>query len=470
MKIKKMNVQTLVVGACGAIAFTSVSALAQPSPHQSKIEILQQRVAALEARDVRQTEMISRLRQQITGNQSPQYHDWLSGERDEELRALINETVADADKRSSMLSENGTAGWDHGFYLASGDGGFRLRILGQIEFRWIYSRQDHAPTGDDDLAGFENTRTRLGLKGHLVDPSWTYFIWSAWGSTGSNSLLDVYLQKQIDDHWAVQVGQFKLPNWQEWVISETRQQFSERSLLDARYRSLYSQGLQIHYSSDVFRFDGAFSDGLQSFNNPWNVSSSNSPYLQAQTDIAFTGRAEFLLEGNWKQFSDFEGWPDENPGTMIGVSGHWQSGESGDATEENQIAQWSVDATHECNGFNLFGAVIGTHIENDAGLDRDEIGMLVQSGLFVTDDTEILARYEWGDLDGAGGVGGDDLSILTIGVSRFWARHALKFTADVGYAFQPVDAAWGATGRGWRGDAADEDGQIVIRSQINLLF
>lgn len=447
-----------------------VSVLAQPSPPQSEIEILQQRVAELEARDTHQAEMISLLRQQITGNQSPHYHDWLSGARDEELRALIIETVAGAKKHSSMLSGDGTAGWDQGFHLTSDDGGFRLRILGQIEFRWIYSHQDHAPTGDDDLAGFENTRTRLGLKGHIVNPSWTYFIWSAWGSTGSNSLLDVYLQKQIDDHWAVQIGQFKLPNWQEWVISETRQQFSERSLLDARYRSLYSQGVQIHYSNDAFRFHGAFSDGLQSFNNPWNVSSSNSPYLQAQTDFAFTGRAEILLGGDWKQFSDFEGWPDGDPGTMIGVSGHWQKGESGDATEENQILQWSVDAAHECKGFNLFGAVIGTHIENDGGLDRDEIGVLIQSGLFVTDNTEILARYEWGSLDGAGGVGGDDLSIITIGVSRFWAQHALKFTTDVGYTFQPIDTAWGGAGRGWRGDVAGEDGSIVIRSQINLLF
>lgn len=455
----------------GSVCFMFTSGTLASTPPEDDIATLRTRISQLEERGAEQAEIIANLQDRLLASPAQESPSgWLSSSQAEEIKALVHETIHDANQRQSLLGSDGNAGWDHGFYLASSDGNFRLRILGQIEFRWVYSQQNNSPTGDDDVAGFENTRTRIGFKGYIFDPTWEYFIWSAWGSTGSSTLLDVWIQKKLDDHWAIQVGQFKLPNWREWEISETRQQFSERSLLSARYRSLYSQGVQIHYTTDKMKLHASFSDGLQSFNNAWNVGSSNSPYLQAQTDFALTGRAEFLLEGEWKQFSDFEGWPDENPGTMIGVSGHWQKGESGDATISNEILQWSVDAAHECNGFNLFGAVIGTHVENDAGINRDEIGFLLQSGVFLNDDWELMARYEWGDLDGAGGVGGDDLSILTVGVSRFWNRHALKFTTDVGYAFDPVDAAWGGAGRGWRGDGAGEDGQIVIRSQINLLF
>ncbi len=469
MTVKRMRMTTcLVLGSVSVVFAGSTLAL---TPEDSDLTAMRGRIAQLEAREAEQSQLIAQLREKMFGgNDQAKIQGWLTPAQSESVRALVREAMSDADRRQSLLGDEGNAGWDHGFYLASGDGNFRLRIMGQIEFRWIYSRQNNAPSGDNDVSGFENTRTRLGLKGYVFDPSWSYFIWSAWGSTGSSSLLDVYVEKKLDDHWAVEVGQFKLPNWREWEISETRQQFSERSLLDARYRSLYSQGLQIHYTTEKVKLHGAFSDGLQSFNNPWNVSSTNSPYLQAQTDFALTGRAEILLEGEWGQFADFEGWRGENAGTMVGVSGHWQKGESGDATESNEIVQWSVDMAHECSGFNLFGAVIGTHVENNVGLNRDEIGFLLQGGVFLNDDWELMARYEWGDLDGAGGVAGDDLSILTAGVSRFWNHHALKFTADVGYAFQPVDAAWGGAGRGWRGDGAGEDGQIVIRSQINLLF
>jgi len=469
MMVKRIRMMTGLVLSSASVAFAG--SVFASTPEDSDLATMRSRIAQLEAREAEQSQLITQLREKMFGgNDQAEYQNWLSPAQSESVRALVRETMTDAGKRQSLLGDDGNAGWDHGFYLASGDGNFHLRILGQIEFRWIYSRQQGAPGGDNEVSGFENTRTRLGFKGYVLDPSWSYFIWSAWGSTGSSLLLDVYVTKKLDDHWAVQVGQFKLPNWREWEISETRQQFSERSLLDARYRSLYSQGVQVHYTTDHVKLHGAFSDGLQSFNNPWNVSSANSPYLQAQTDFALTGRAEFLLEGEWKQFADFEGWRGEDPGTMIGVSGHWQKGESGDATVSNEIIQWSVDAAHEGNGFNLFGAVIGTHVENDSGINRNEIGFLVQSGVFLNDDWELLARYEWGDLDGAGGVAGDDLSILTVGVSRFWNRHALKFTTDVGYAFDQVDAAWGGAGRGWRGDGAGEDGQIVIRSQINLLF
>ncbi len=142
----------------------------------------------------------------------------------------------------------------------------------------------------------------------------------------------------------------------------------------------------------------------------------------------------------------------------------------GDTTFENEILQWSVDAAFEFDTLNLFAAAIGTNVENEAGVDRHELGILAQAGYFLNPDLELVARYEWGDLDGAAGVAGDDLSILTAGFNKFYYGHALKWSTDIGYAFEPVDSVWGGATRGWRGDSANADGQFVIRSQINLLF
>ncbi len=461
-----MRIKTGTCVGIGTAAIAAGSCFANDPSNQD----LMDRIAELESRDSAQAETIQGLKRQLdTG--AYQYEDnWLSETRSEEIRAMVQDVVGDADSRSSLLSEAGNAGWNNGFFLQSADGNFKLRVLGMIEFRHIMSSQDNAPSGPDTQNGFENTRTRIGFKGHVFDPSWSYFIWTTAGST--NSLLDAWIKKDMGNGFAIQAGQFKLPNWQEWVVSETRQSFIERSVLDARYRSLYSQGVQLYWKNDAdnFRAQFAFSDGGQKGNTAWNGNAGNALWT-GRTEYAFTGRAELKLgdESTWGQFADFESWTDGTQGFLLGGSLHMQDGEHGVAGTKNEIVQWSFDVAAEFGGASAFAAVIGTSVDDDASVDRDEFGFLLQGGFFLNDTWELMARYEYGDLDGAGSVG-DDLSILTIGINKFWNRHGLKWTTDVGFAFDEVDAAWGGAGRGWRADAAGEDDQIVIRSQLNLLF
>lgn len=219
-----------------------------------------------------QAEQTTALRRPLTVKDQPGVIPWRPGQANEAWRTLWNEVQNDARSRRSLQSGSGAAGWDQGFFLASADGTFRLRVMGQIQFRWVGSFQDKT-LDDASRAGFENTRTRLGLKGHIFDPSNQFFIWTVLKSP--STILDLWYKKDLGNGWALQVGQFKLPNWREWVVSETVQQFSERSVLDARYRSLYSQGLQIYYTADGFRFQAAFSDGLQSYNNGFNTPAKN---------------------------------------------------------------------------------------------------------------------------------------------------------------------------------------------------
>ena len=63
-----------------------------------------------------------------------------------------------------------TAGWDKGFYLASADGNFKLKIGGYLQYRYVFNNQDSSPE-DDNRGGFENTRTRLKFAGHVGDPT-----------------------------------------------------------------------------------------------------------------------------------------------------------------------------------------------------------------------------------------------------------------------------------------------------------
>ena len=64
----------------------------------------------------------------------------------------------------------------------------------------------------------------------------------------------------------------------------------------------------------------------------------------------------------------------------------------------------------------------------------------------------------------------DTLSILTVGASKYYAGHAMKFTADAGVAFDEVSGAWGGAGRGWAGDDAGANSQFVFRAQMQAIF
>ena len=115
----------------------------------------------------------------------------------------------------------------------------------------------------------------------------------------------------------------------------------------------------------------------------------------------------------------------------------------------------------------------------EAGLVISRIGehARLRAGVFVSDDWEVFGRYEWANED----TPADDLSVLTIGCNRYFAGQAIKWTTDFGYAFNAISPMFGSgTGggglgpggvfTGWRTDTPGEDGQFMIRSQLQFVF
>ncbi|MHC4103126.1 MAG: hypothetical protein ACYSW1_19845, partial [Planctomycetota bacterium] len=98
---------------------------------------------------------VAELRATITDMNAEQEEDWLTEQRANEIRDLVQDVLADADTRASLLQDGMTAGWDKGFFLGSADGNWLLKIGGQIQVRYAASFQDKAPDGEDERYGFE---------------------------------------------------------------------------------------------------------------------------------------------------------------------------------------------------------------------------------------------------------------------------------------------------------------------------
>jgi len=342
-----------------------------------------------------------------------------------------------------------------------------MRIMGGIQVRAIWNSQDTPPVGDPDESrfGFENRRTTLKFKGHVVDPSWGYFIHAIFNNSGTFVPLDIVISKDLGDGWSVKGGKFKLPFLREQLMAYTRLLPVDRTLVSSTWGVGRSEGVAVQYKTDNMKFNAAYSDGLGSIGG---TSASANTF---DTEYALTARVEWLAQGNWGQFNDFSSAADDEMGWLIGAAFHTEKGEFGTvASTETEITRWTVDVSGEFGGYNFFAAVVGNSTDTQSGVgDVDQVGIVVQGGMFLNDDWELFARYEWGDEDSTNPAI-DELSVLTVGAVRYFSGHQVQWTTDVGIGLNEVTSTFASAGAGYRTDAAGQDGQLVLRSQFQLTF
>lgn len=468
-----------------------------------RFELLQAEIQRLRQDNVVMQQELAELRYANSEN-------WLTERRAEEIRTLIADVLADADTRASLLTDGMTGGWRDGFFLASPDGRFLLRVQGQMQFRYMYSFHDSdppfaGPTQEPNeqqrhARGFESTRTQLAFRGHVFDRNLQYMVRGIFQrdraqapQNGGFYLLDAWMRYHLDDEWSIRVGQFKLPFSREQLVYSGHQLAVERSLIDTNLNIGRSQGIEFTYADDVHRVTLAYSDGgtdnLGQFGPPGIVATgtslnaalpaqppSNSAALQRGVEYALTARYEFLAAGTWRQFEDFTSPMGEDFALMFGVAGHLQrdqaTGLQGDFRRHSRWFAYTLDGSAEFGGANLFASFTHHYVDSPGG-NFNIFGVVAQGGFYVTPKWEVFARYEWGhwrsDLD----IDFEDPHIITIGANYYLDGHDAKWTTDIGFGLNQIDQFWtradgGAPG--WRIDPAGSDPQIVFRTQFQLLF
>ncbi len=439
---------------------------------------LLQRIESLEGDKATMQGEIDELRIQLGDN-------WLTEHRAQEIRAIVGDVLADADTRASLLKDEMTAGWSNHFFLASPDGRFRLQLEGQMQFRWVWSFHDEP---DRHKNGFELTRTKLGFRGHLFSRDLTYFVRGVFSRAvvdppeddGNFVLEDAWVRYHLDDRFSLRFGQFKLPFNRERLVSSARQLAVERSLVNESHNIARSQGLELMYLDGPTRINVAVSDGGTD-----NVAGgvfvlsepANSPaFADGLAEFAVTARIESLLKGSWEQFDDFTSPPGEASGLLLGAAVHFQTGESGSASDEDEWIAVTADASFEWAGANAFAAVSYHFIDDrkpgvlPAFGHVKTWGIVVQGGAFFSSKFEAFGRFEFGNLDFDFFLPITDLMLVTVGGNYYFDGHDVKLTADIGVGINIVDFGWDSDVAGWRLDSAGAEPQVVSRIQFQMLF
>ena len=430
---------------------------------------------------------IAELKQELAELKQQNGQDWLTEQRSSEIRGIVQDVLADADTRTSLQSSGAMAGYNNGFFLASPDGNFSLKVGGQIQIRWVMNSAKDQRTA----YGFENRRTKLDFQGNVFSKDWTYRVRNNFTADGGVSGLEfAYVQKAMDNGMSIRVGQFQAPWLREVLVDASMQLAAERSVVAQLFSQGYSQGIQWGMESDSFRINAGFFDGIGGATpltgSGLSNNSRNTTWSASPTSYAFAARADFKLSGDWSQFDDFSSFKGEEAGMMAGVAviyqrGNGNGGNMSYAPAPNNDGTKSFgitgDFTWDFGGASLFAS--GVWVQNKPksgnGDKTSPWGVTVQGGYFVSEDAELFARYEYlnYNISNPGPNVVNKYNGVTFGVNYFFAA-GVKFTTDFSWNLKSLDGGQGTgvalNGAGFRPDQPNEDNQWALRAQLQLLF
>lgn len=422
---------------------------------------------------------VDALRQQVAELKGQQNSNWLNERRAEEVKALIQEVLSDADTRASLMADGMGAGYDgRNFYVGSADGGFRLTISGQIQFRYIFNFEnpdDGVNPHDRNDDGFALNRVKLTFGGHVTaGRKWDYEVTIAIADTtdGGDAVLDdAKFGTALSEAVRVDGGKFKLPFSREELISSRRMLAVERSIINEIFTLNRSEQIQLSYKSDQLLVRGSISDGITDGGEEF------TPAGEDQVEIALTGRADFKVMGDWAQAADSSAWLGQPSALFVGAAVHFQSGDGKNGGDFN-LFRWTVDALYKNNGLGVMAAVFGTHVNPDDDTDPnvEVYGAVLEVSYLLNDNVQPFIRGEWlghfDDNDADTGVEECNY-FVTAGLNYYFKGHDAKFTIDVLWLVDTVDAAAVATfGGNTIGftEASTGEGDVKLRLQFQLLF
>lgn len=413
--------------------------------------------------------------------------------------AAVDDTVRrvleDANRRSQFLSDSGpvNAGYDNGFFIKSDDGNFSLRpsVYFQGRYAAAYREEGKRSGGNDTQNGFEIRRLRPALTGNVLSPDLTYFFqWETQngnatstrttsnGGTvtdqtvagGSLFLLDAIFTYRLNPDWYLKGGQFTDPINHETLIGPARQLAAELSLVD-QYLSVARinrvQGLGViygNYGKAPLNAELVVHDG----GNTQNTTFVNEDAAGLVTDFGVSGRTEYKIFGDWKNYRDFTAKGTKEDLLVVGAGGDITQGDNRTSYIGN------VDAQYESsNGIGLYAAYLADYydLRNVIGEDsRLDQGFVAQAGYLFTSSWEVFGRYDilFLDKDFVAAGATDQVQEITVGLNWYLGKggsagHRAKVTFDVGYL--PDGAPAGLTGLNI---LPSQEAELVGRAQFQL--
>jgi hypothetical protein len=300
--------------------------LAAAAPHTAHAAVsdddfnkLKEQFSQLQAKD-------EALKSRVAELESKENNNWLTQERTDQIRAIVQGVLADAKTRGPFGGSTGASvGYDHGFFIQTDDHNFRLAIGGVLQARYEYARHhadDAAFTtkplaqgNTENSSGFDIRRARINFTGNAFSPNLFYRLeGDFYGSaTGGFTVTDAYAGYAFNDHLKIRAGAFKTPFTKAEQIYDANLQL-ERSEVNFPFDPQRSLGLSLfgdilpdHWGYEINANDGAKTNTLRyvdTSSTVTTITSTATPTYNLDNRLAFYGRTQYAAGGTENDFTD----------------------------------------------------------------------------------------------------------------------------------------------------------------------
>lgn len=375
------------------------------------------------------------------------------------LCLLITFTTATAFAQKVGFNSSGKIG--KGIEIVQKDSLFSVRFQFRMQNRVAYfskSLSDFTPEAFE----FRVRRLRFSIAGFVANPKLTYYVqlcfskgdldWDSETSNYINSapniIRDAIFYYEPVKGLKLGLGQTKLPGNRQRVISSGRQQFYDRSIVNATFTLDRDFGLFATYDNKKlpFRLKGAITSG----------EGRNS--IKSDKGLNYTGRIEFLPFGRFTgENEDQEGDLEREAKPKLAIAANYnynvhalrQGGTLGrELYEHSNIQNLHADLLFKYKGFAVLHETCFRNTDKPVTMDEDGAlrtvysgwGMNTQLSYNFKSNWEIAGRYSFitpkktlFDNANFSSVNEKRQEQWHLGVSKYIAGHRVKVQANVLY-------------------------------------
>ena len=299
---------------------------------------------------------LSALKTRIAELEAQQHENWLTKERETQIRGIVADVLNDAKTRGQFAAgaETGyTPG--AGFYIQSADKNYKLSIGGFAQLRFEAGQANaingrtitrSIPSSLDshgvpvagttitipdpgNSAGFDIRRARISFSGNAFTPDLTFkFEGDFYGNaTGNFTVTDAFVAYRFTDLFKAKIGSFKVPFAKAELTSDTVISMAERPEELSPFDPIRALGLSLYGDilKDQVSYEISANDGGNSNTFRQNDTVGLAPNLDNR--MAYYARMQWAGAGKISDFTDEPDLRDDNREFiwMLGAAGGYES-------------------------------------------------------------------------------------------------------------------------------------------------
>ncbi|HVT80227.1 MAG TPA: porin [Phycisphaerae bacterium] len=287
------------------------------------------------------TAELNALKARIAELESQQHENWLTAERQSQIRGIVEDVLKDARTRG-QFADGVETGYKDGFYIQTPDKNYKLTIGGFVQVRYEFTQSTANNSGTlpgtrsvgssgnvtvnspGNSSGIDVRRARVNFAGNVFSPDLTFKLEgdfyggsyvnsvgvSGTGGTvpaissGGFTVTDAFVAYRFNDQFKIKAGSYKAPFAKAELVSDTSQTFMEREEVLSPFDPVRALGVSLYGDiiKDTVSYEVAINNGGNG--NLYRRADTVSGLANIDNRPAFYGRVQWAGNGKISDFAD----------------------------------------------------------------------------------------------------------------------------------------------------------------------